>query len=73
VLPEVVAAVGGRTEVLFDGGIRRGSDIVKALFYFFGSGFWAASSVTDLSDSATLENVDSCFANRLAIDMHVIR
>jgi isopentenyl diphosphate isomerase/L-lactate dehydrogenase-like FMN-dependent dehydrogenase len=27
----VVAAVGDRTEVLFDGGIRRGSDIVKAL------------------------------------------
>jgi isopentenyl diphosphate isomerase/L-lactate dehydrogenase-like FMN-dependent dehydrogenase len=31
VLPEVVAAVGDHTEVLFDGGIRRGSDIVKAL------------------------------------------
>jgi L-lactate dehydrogenase (cytochrome) len=31
VLPEVVAAVGANTEVLFDGGIRRGSDIVKAL------------------------------------------
>jgi L-lactate dehydrogenase (cytochrome) len=31
VLPEIVAAVGGRTEVLLDGGIRRGSDIVKAL------------------------------------------
>ena len=31
VLPEVVAAVQGRTEVLFDGGIRRGSDIVKAM------------------------------------------
>ena len=30
VLPEVVAAVGDRTEVLMDGGIRRGSDIVKA-------------------------------------------
>jgi len=30
-LPEVVAAVGDRIEVLFDGGIRRGSDIVKAL------------------------------------------
>lgn len=30
-LPEIVAAVGGRTTVLFDSGIRRGSDIVKAL------------------------------------------
>ena len=30
-LPEVVAAVNGRAEVLLDGGIRRGSDIVKAL------------------------------------------
>jgi L-lactate dehydrogenase (cytochrome) len=31
VLPEVVAAVRGRVEVLLDGGIRRGGDIVKAL------------------------------------------
>jgi L-lactate dehydrogenase (cytochrome) len=30
-LPEVVAAVNGRIEVLMDGGIRRGSDIVKAI------------------------------------------
>jgi L-lactate dehydrogenase (cytochrome) len=30
-LPEVVAAAGGEVEVLMDGGIRRGSDIVKAL------------------------------------------
>ena len=30
-LPEIVAAVRGQTEVLVDGGIRRGSDIVKAL------------------------------------------
>ena len=30
-LPEVVAAVGGKTEVLMDGGIRRGGDIVKAI------------------------------------------
>ena len=30
-LPEVVAAVNGQVEVLVDGGIRRGSDIVKAL------------------------------------------
>jgi len=31
VLPEIVAAVGDQTEVLMDGGVRRGSDIVKAL------------------------------------------
>jgi L-lactate dehydrogenase (cytochrome) len=30
-LPEVVAAVGDQTEVLVDGGIRRGSDVVKAI------------------------------------------
>ena len=31
VLPEVVAAVNGQAEVLMDGGIRRGSDIIKAI------------------------------------------
>jgi L-lactate dehydrogenase (cytochrome) len=31
VLPEVVAAVNGQIEILVDGGVRRGSDIVKAL------------------------------------------
>jgi len=30
-LPEVVKAVSGKTEILMDGGIRRGTDIVKAL------------------------------------------
>ncbi len=30
-LPEVVAAVKGQTEILMDGGVRRGGDIVKAL------------------------------------------
>jgi len=30
-LPEIVEAVGGRAEVLMDGGVRRGSDVVKAL------------------------------------------
>ncbi len=30
-LPEVVTAVNGRAEVLMDGGIRRGSDIIKAI------------------------------------------
>jgi isopentenyl diphosphate isomerase/L-lactate dehydrogenase-like FMN-dependent dehydrogenase len=31
VLPEVVEAVGERVEVLMDGGIRRGTDVLKAL------------------------------------------
>ena len=30
-LPEVVEAVGDRIEVLVDGGVRRGSDVAKAL------------------------------------------
>ena len=30
-LPDVVAAVGDRAEILFDGGVRRGTDVVKAL------------------------------------------
>jgi isopentenyl diphosphate isomerase/L-lactate dehydrogenase-like FMN-dependent dehydrogenase len=30
-LREVLAAVNGRCEILMDGGVRRGSDIVKAL------------------------------------------
>jgi 4-hydroxymandelate oxidase len=30
-LPEVVAAVDGRIEVLMDGGVRRGTDVIKAL------------------------------------------
>lgn len=31
VLPDIVAAVGDRAEVLLDSGVRRGSDVVKAL------------------------------------------
>lgn len=31
VLPEIVDAVGGKTEVLIDGGIRSGQDVLKAL------------------------------------------
>jgi (S)-mandelate dehydrogenase len=31
VLPQIVKAVGDRTTILFDSGVRRGSDVVKAL------------------------------------------
>jgi isopentenyl diphosphate isomerase/L-lactate dehydrogenase-like FMN-dependent dehydrogenase len=31
VLPEIVAAVGGKIPVLVDGGVRRGTDVYKAL------------------------------------------
>jgi len=31
VLPGILEAVGDRTEVIFDGGIRRGADVVKAI------------------------------------------
>ena len=30
-LPKIVDAVGGRTEIMFDGGIRSGQDVVRAL------------------------------------------
>ncbi|MBX9909963.1 MAG: alpha-hydroxy-acid oxidizing protein [Beijerinckiaceae bacterium] len=30
-LPAIVEAVGGKTEILFDGGIRSGQDVIKAL------------------------------------------
>jgi L-lactate dehydrogenase (cytochrome) len=30
-LPEIVSAVQGQTEIVMDGGIRRGTDIAKAL------------------------------------------
>lgn len=31
VLPEIVEAVGDRTEIVFDSGVRRGADVVKAV------------------------------------------
>ncbi len=56
-LPEIVAAANGRAEVLLDGGIRRGSDVVKAIAmgaravligraYAYGLGAGGAAGVT---------------------------
>jgi L-lactate dehydrogenase (cytochrome) len=61
ILPEIVAAVGGRIEVLLDGGIRRGADVVKALClgaravligraYAYGLGAAGAAGVTRAID-----------------------
>jgi glycolate oxidase len=30
-LPEIVAAAGGRAEIVLDGGIQRGTDVLKAI------------------------------------------
>jgi 4-hydroxymandelate oxidase len=56
-LPEVIAKVGGRVPVLIDGGIRRGTDILKAIAlganavligrpYLYGLGAQGATGVT---------------------------
>lgn len=49
-LPSILHAVGEKTEVMLDGGIRRGSDVLKALalgarFVFVGRPFLYAASV----------------------------
>ncbi|MCK8786618.1 alpha-hydroxy-acid oxidizing protein [Roseomonas sp. NAR14] len=54
VLPEVVAAVGGAVPVMLDSGIRRGTDILKALalgacFVFVGRPFAYAAAIGGLA------------------------
>jgi isopentenyl diphosphate isomerase/L-lactate dehydrogenase-like FMN-dependent dehydrogenase len=68
-LPEVVAAVGDEVDVLLDGGIRRGSDVVKALAlgaravligraYMWGHAAAGAAGVARVLDILRLE-IDS--------------
>ena len=50
VLPEIAAAVGSQTTVMLDGGVRRGTDILKALalgaqFVFVGRPFLYAAAI----------------------------
>ncbi|MSQ63744.1 MAG: alpha-hydroxy-acid oxidizing protein [Betaproteobacteria bacterium] len=59
-LPEVVDAVGGRLEVFFDGGVRSGQDVLKALALgargvFIGKAFaWALGAMGEEGVSLAL-------------------
>lgn len=72
VLPEIVDAVNGRADVLLDGGIRRGSDVVKALAlgakavligrpYLWGLAVAGEAGVEQAIDILTAE-IDRCLA-----------
>jgi L-lactate dehydrogenase (cytochrome) len=72
VLPDVVAAVGERVEVYLDGGVRRGTDVVKALAlgaravlvgrpYMFGLGAAGEEGVVRVLEILRAE-VDRCLA-----------
>ena len=60
-LPEVVDAVAGRCEVLFDGGVRSGQDVLRALAYgargtLIGRAFaWALGALGEEGVSLALE------------------
>jgi L-lactate dehydrogenase (cytochrome) len=65
-LPRIVEAVGGRTEVMFDGGVRCGQDIVRALAlgansvltgraFLYGLGANGRSGVTSALDILSKE------------------
>lgn len=66
ILPEVVEAAGGRMEVFMDGGVRRGSDVLKALAlgaravligrpYMFGLGAYGEAGVRRVVEILRLE------------------
>src|SRR5205085_3898575 len=68
VLPEVLAAVNGKIDVMIDGGVRRGSDIAKAIAigaravligraYAYGLGAQGGAGVTRAIDILTSELV----------------
>jgi isopentenyl diphosphate isomerase/L-lactate dehydrogenase-like FMN-dependent dehydrogenase len=72
VLPEVVEAVGGRAHIIVDGGISRGTDVVKALtpgadavacgrLYVYGL---AAAGAEGMVRSSRFSKTRSAFASR---------
>lgn len=87
VLPQVVQAVGGEIEVLFDGGIRSGQDVMRALAlgakscmigraYIYGLGAYGEAGVTKALDILAKElsvTMGLCGVNTIAeIDGHVL-
>ena len=87
VLPQVVQAVGSEIEVLFDGGIRSGQDVMRALAlgakscmigraYIYGLGAYGEAGVTKALDIIAKElsvTMGLCGVNTIAeIDGHVL-
>src|SRR5271168_4850449 len=86
-LPEIVDAIGDKMEVMFDGGIRSGQDVVRALAhgakscmigraYVHGLGAYGEAGVTkaiDIIRNEMLTTMGLCGVNTIAeIDDHVL-
>ena len=59
-LPRVAAAVGDRTTVLFDSGIRRGSDVIKAVALGAGAFSWDGPTASVWPWPANKASATSC-------------
>lgn len=87
ILPEVVTAVGDQIEVMFDGGIRSGQDVMRALAlgakscmigraYAYGLGAYGGPGVSkaiDIIRNEMLVTMGLCGVNTIAeIDEHIL-
>ena len=87
VLPEIAEAVGDRMEIMFDGGIRSGQDVMRALAlgakscmigraYAYGLGAGGQAGVAkaiDIIQKELLTTMGLCGVNRVEeIDEHII-